>query len=101
MVSLLRRRESQQTRSRRRVRRLLQRDAKSARFVMLLNRAKSMFVSVNDVRMCDCHADGDRSVAIDRVIYLQRYEEGWRNGKWETRADERPCIDRTQFVQVR
>ena len=33
------------------------------------------------------------SPAIDQTIYLQRYREGWTNGKWEEKIDERECLD--------
>ena len=45
-------------------------------------------------------AENGNMLAIDRAVYLQRYAEGWRDGKWETRADFRPCIDKTHFAQV-
>jgi hypothetical protein len=28
------------------------------------------------------------------------YEEGWTNGRWDEKIDERPCIEDTQFKQV-
>jgi len=37
---------------------------------------------------------------IDEIYYLQDYREGWTNGKWEERMDERECIERNSFVQV-
>ena len=30
---------------------------------------------------------------IDEVWYLQRYAEGWTDGKWEERMHERECVD--------
>ncbi|XP_071789096.1 GDP-fucose protein O-fucosyltransferase 2-like isoform X1 [Asterias amurensis] len=30
---------------------------------------------------------------IDQILYLQGYKEGWTNGKWEEKIDERECID--------
>ncbi|PIK37255.1 putative GDP-fucose protein O-fucosyltransferase 2-like [Apostichopus japonicus] len=30
---------------------------------------------------------------IDLVYYLQNYAEGWTDGKWEEKIDERDCID--------
>ncbi|XP_077993934.1 GDP-fucose protein O-fucosyltransferase 2-like [Glandiceps talaboti] len=30
---------------------------------------------------------------IDDLYYLQRYKEGWTNGKWEEKVDERDCVD--------
>jgi len=37
---------------------------------------------------------------VDEVYYLQRYSEGWEDGKWTERVDERDCIDPTGFTQV-
>ena len=34
---------------------------------------------------------------IDEIIYLQRYAEGWTDGKWEEKIDERDCIDRPAY----
>ncbi|XP_038078344.1 GDP-fucose protein O-fucosyltransferase 2-like isoform X1 [Patiria miniata] len=31
--------------------------------------------------------------AIDQILYLQAYKEGWTNGKWEEKIDERECIE--------
>jgi hypothetical protein len=33
------------------------------------------------------------SPGIDLTIYLQRYKEGWTNGEWEEKIDERECLD--------
>jgi len=33
------------------------------------------------------------SYGIDEIIYLQRYAEGWKDGVWEEKVDDRPCID--------
>ncbi|XP_057162848.1 GDP-fucose protein O-fucosyltransferase 2 isoform X2 [Ursus arctos] len=30
---------------------------------------------------------------IDQVYVLQSYAEGWKEGTWEEKVDERPCID--------
>jgi peptide-O-fucosyltransferase len=30
---------------------------------------------------------------IDEIIHLQRYAEGWKDGVWEEKIDDRPCID--------
>uniref|UniRef100_G1L519 GDP-fucose protein O-fucosyltransferase 2 n=1 Tax=Ailuropoda melanoleuca TaxID=9646 RepID=G1L519_AILME len=30
---------------------------------------------------------------IDQVYVLQSYVEGWKEGTWEEKVDERPCID--------
>jgi len=38
---------------------------------------------------------------IDEIYYLQSYKEGWTNGKWEEKMDERECIERNSFVQVK
>ena len=45
-----------------------------------------------------CTATADRS--IDEVYYLQRYKEGWTDGKWDEKMDERECIEQNSFVQV-
>jgi len=37
---------------------------------------------------------------IDEIYYLQSYKEGWTDGKWEEKMDERKCIERNSFVQV-
>jgi len=37
---------------------------------------------------------------IDEIYYLQNYKEGWTDGKWEEKMDERKCIEKTGFVQV-
>lgn len=37
---------------------------------------------------------------IEEVIYLQRYKEGWSDGKWEEKMDERECLENTGFIQV-
>ena len=37
---------------------------------------------------------------IDEVYYLQRYAEGWENGKWTERWDIRDCIDHNGYIQV-
>lgn len=34
---------------------------------------------------------------IEEVYYLQRYKEGWTDGKWEQKVDERECIDRNPY----
>lgn len=28
---------------------------------------------------------------------LQNYAEGWTDGKWEEKVDERPCIEKFQY----
>lgn len=33
------------------------------------------------------------SYSIDEILYLQRYSEGWKDGVWEEKIDDRPCID--------
>lgn len=30
---------------------------------------------------------------IDQVYVLQSYAEGWKEGTWEEKVDERPCLD--------
>ena len=37
---------------------------------------------------------------IEEVYYLQRYAEGWTDGKWEQRMDIRDCIDRVPYNKV-
>lgn len=34
---------------------------------------------------------------IDSVIYLQRYAEGWQDGKFEEKFDYRDCIDAPRY----
>ncbi|XP_071779234.1 GDP-fucose protein O-fucosyltransferase 2 [Centroberyx gerrardi] len=34
---------------------------------------------------------------IDRVLVLQNYAEGWTDGKWEEKVDERPCIEKLMY----
>ncbi|XP_072020609.1 GDP-fucose protein O-fucosyltransferase 2-like isoform X2 [Amphiura filiformis] len=34
---------------------------------------------------------------IDQILYLQSYKEGWSNGKFEEKVDERDCIDRPMY----
>ena len=41
-----------------------------------------------------------KPVKIDEVHYLQRFAEGWKDGKWEHRIEERECIERTGFHEV-
>lgn len=36
---------------------------------------------------------------IDEVYYLQRYKEGWKDGKWEQKMDLRECIDQVPYHQ--
>uniref|UniRef100_A0A2I3GN01 GDP-fucose protein O-fucosyltransferase 2 n=1 Tax=Nomascus leucogenys TaxID=61853 RepID=A0A2I3GN01_NOMLE len=38
---------------------------------------------------------------IDQVYVLQSYAEGWKEGTWEEKVDERPCIDRVLQVLLR
>ena len=33
------------------------------------------------------------SPGIDEIIYLQGYKEGWQDGKWEEKIDDRDCIN--------
>ena len=35
--------------------------------------------------------------AIEEIIYLQGYAEGWTDGKWEEKINERDCIDRPVY----
>ncbi len=34
---------------------------------------------------------------IDEIYYLQNFVEGWRDGKWEERIEERDCISATGY----
>ncbi|CAG2221080.1 POFUT [Mytilus edulis] len=34
---------------------------------------------------------------VEEIYYLQRYKEGWTNGKWEEKMDIRECIDRVPY----
>ena len=34
---------------------------------------------------------------IEEVYYLQRFAEGWSNGKWEEKLEERPCIENGRY----
>jgi peptide-O-fucosyltransferase len=36
---------------------------------------------------------------IDQVYVLQGYAEGWKEGTWEEKVDERPCIDPLLYSQ--
>ncbi|XP_012508134.1 PREDICTED: GDP-fucose protein O-fucosyltransferase 2 [Propithecus coquereli] len=36
---------------------------------------------------------------IDQVYVLQSYAEGWKEGSWEEKVDERPCIDQLLYSQ--
>ncbi|XP_039113058.1 GDP-fucose protein O-fucosyltransferase 2 isoform X1 [Hyaena hyaena] len=36
---------------------------------------------------------------IDQVLVLQGYAEGWKEGAWEEKVDERPCIDPLLYAQ--
>ncbi|XP_028847353.1 GDP-fucose protein O-fucosyltransferase 2 [Denticeps clupeoides] len=36
---------------------------------------------------------------IDRIFVLQNYAEGWTDGKWEEKVDERPCIERLMYTK--
>ncbi|XP_023094396.1 GDP-fucose protein O-fucosyltransferase 2 [Felis catus] len=36
---------------------------------------------------------------IDQVFVLQSYAEGWKEGTWEEKIDERPCIDPLLYAQ--
>ena len=98
LVSLLRSGQPQQTRVGRRVWGFLPRIFESTRFALrsMFGHWWCLFLHVLWSFTVD-----NSMIAIDRAIYLQRYEEGWRDGKWETRADERPCIERTSFRLVR
>ncbi|POI35192.1 hypothetical protein CIB84_001056, partial [Bambusicola thoracicus] len=34
---------------------------------------------------------------IEQIYVLQGYEEGWKEGTWEEKIDERPCIDQLMY----
>ncbi|KTG45577.1 hypothetical protein cypCar_00012019, partial [Cyprinus carpio] len=34
---------------------------------------------------------------IDQILVLQSYAEGWTDGKWEEKVDERPCIEKLLY----
>ncbi|XP_071211360.1 GDP-fucose protein O-fucosyltransferase 2 isoform X1 [Salvelinus alpinus] len=34
---------------------------------------------------------------IDQVLVLQNYAEGWTDGKWEEKVDQRPCVERLLY----
>ncbi len=34
---------------------------------------------------------------IDQILVLQSYAEGWTDGKWEEKVDERPCIEKLMY----
>lgn len=35
--------------------------------------------------------------ALDEILYLQGYAEGWKDGHWEEKIDDRDCIDRPVY----
>ena len=37
---------------------------------------------------------------IEETYYLQHYKEGWTDGKWEEKMDERECIEDHGFEKV-
>ena len=52
---------------------------------------------------CGAFVDLPASVTdrqIDEIYYLQGYKEGWKDGKWEEKMDQRECIERNSFVEV-
>ncbi|XP_073237270.1 GDP-fucose protein O-fucosyltransferase 2-like isoform X2 [Porites lutea] len=36
---------------------------------------------------------------IDEILYLQGYAEGWKDGHWEEKVDDRDCIDRPVYYK--
>ncbi|PWA31215.1 hypothetical protein CCH79_00002911 [Gambusia affinis] len=36
---------------------------------------------------------------IDQVLVLQNYAEGWTDGKWEEKVDERACIEKLLYTK--
>lgn len=39
------------------------------------------------------------SYGIDEIVYLQRYKEGWKDGVWEEKIDDRSCIDNPVYYK--
>lgn len=37
---------------------------------------------------------------IDKILYLQRYAEGWENGKFTEKFDYRECVDKPRSVPL-
>lgn len=36
---------------------------------------------------------------IDQVYVLQGYAEGWKEGSWEEKVDQRPCLEPLLYSQ--
>ncbi|XP_071942701.1 GDP-fucose protein O-fucosyltransferase 2-like isoform X1 [Antedon mediterranea] len=41
----------------------------------------------------------NREPEIEEIYTLQRYAEGWKNGKFEEKYDRRECIDRPPYIK--
>lgn len=37
---------------------------------------------------------------VEEIYYLQKYKEGWKDGKWEEKMDIRDCVEKTGFMEV-
>lgn len=44
----------------------------------------------------NCHSESGGPF-IDKIYVLQNYAEGWKEGTWEEKIDERPCIDQHMY----
>lgn len=65
--------------------------------ILLLNLNVSL---QNTEKICVCFfllALENGGPFIDQVLVLQNYAEGWTDGKWEEKVDDRPCIQKLQY----
>lgn len=46
--------------------------------------------------MLNCYSESGGPF-IDEIYVLQNYAEGWKEGTWEEKIDERPCIDQHMY----
>uniref|UniRef100_A0A8D2FMW0 GDP-fucose protein O-fucosyltransferase 2 n=1 Tax=Theropithecus gelada TaxID=9565 RepID=A0A8D2FMW0_THEGE len=51
------------------------------------------------VSLCSTRDKESGGPFIDQVYVLQSYAEGWKEGTWEEKVDERPCIDQLLYSQ--
>uniref|UniRef100_A0A8C9GPP7 GDP-fucose protein O-fucosyltransferase 2 n=1 Tax=Piliocolobus tephrosceles TaxID=591936 RepID=A0A8C9GPP7_9PRIM len=51
------------------------------------------------VSLCSTRDKKSGGPFIDQVYVLQSYAEGWKEGTWEEKVDERPCIDQLLYSQ--
>nr|XP_054531006.1 GDP-fucose protein O-fucosyltransferase 2 isoform X4 [Pan troglodytes] len=51
------------------------------------------------VSQCSARDKESGGPFIDQVYVLQSYAEGWKEGTWEEKVDERPCIDQLLYSQ--